>query len=390
MKAQHIINQLQAHLPLYTNLFSDELIINSLTKSGTTVTAVTAIPHGLATGDYGVIVDALSPVGVINLTYIDNGYDEVKHGIETNSELRGKTTTQLGKLVAFAETNLAHDLTEDWQNKINIVGADQSEYNGEHYLLTVPNRKNFTYLLETEPSATPATGTIKLVENIPYNYNGFKEFTVVDATTLTYQLTRDVESPALGNPKLRIRTRISGGVDIERCNDAYTAHPNNKLWGFVVLGDAIANKDRNIYNDAIAASGRGEIFRQIRISPFSFYVFKSSINERAARDARDVAEGLNKQICKSLLRVRFPNIFEEEPYSTVIYSGDGFFNYDGAVYIHRYDYQQVAHITYGDTAIIDQTVAFRDLYLNYQTPFDLSNDDVYSSAHVDLDDEPLT
>lgn len=43
---------------------------------------------------------------------------------------------------------------------IKIAGATQTEYNGEHRILTVPNANTITFQLASAPSVTTATGTI--------------------------------------------------------------------------------------------------------------------------------------------------------------------------------------------------------------------------------------
>ncbi|WP_180072644.1 hypothetical protein [Acinetobacter sp. YH12200] len=52
----------------------------------------------------------------------------------------------------------AHNLMQ--YQVIKITGANQSEFNGEHRILTVPNTQSVTFELAAGPSATTATGTI--------------------------------------------------------------------------------------------------------------------------------------------------------------------------------------------------------------------------------------
>lgn len=52
----------------------------------------------------------------------------------------------------------AHNLMQ--YQVIKITGANQSEFNGEHRILTVPNAQSVTFELAAMPSVTTATGTI--------------------------------------------------------------------------------------------------------------------------------------------------------------------------------------------------------------------------------------
>ena len=361
MKASNIIAQLQSVLPNYTSYFSDELNVTSLTCSGTTVTAKTSVEHNLTTGDYLVIVNALTPFAITSLTRVDN--------------------------IATAITNNAHDLTQGYQENVEIIDADQNEYNGIHPLLTVPNRKKFTYLVEDDP-VTPATGTPKLIEKIAVGYNGWHQVTVIDPVTFTYQVEKTLESPAQGTIKAKTRARISGAVSLERAIQSYTKKNTDKMWGFVVLGTATANKDRQTFSDATMSPGKGEIFRQEIIQPFSVYIFVPTTSTISGRKERDQMDDVLIALCKSLLRVKFPSGFYEVPYSGVVFSSHSFYDYIQAYYIHEFIFETMAWIIYEDTVDPDYNVAFRDIYINYESGINPDAGTIMTD-HIDLDNEPL-
>jgi len=362
MKAYNIIAQLQSVLPLYTDYFSDSYDIVSLTRSENTVTAQTSIPHNLSVGDWLVIKGALTSFTLNSLTRIGT----TAHGI----------------------TNNPHDLTENYQENVNIIDADQIEYNGEHKLLTVPNRKNFTFYVEGNP-ATPATGDIKLIENIAVGYNGWHEITGVDTDTFTYQIETEPESPALGTITAKTRARISGAVSIDRAIQSYTKKNTDKMWGFVVLGTAAANKDRQTYSDATFSPGKGEIYRQEIVQPFNIYVFVPTTSTISGRKERDQMDDVLVALCKSLLRVKFPSGFYEVPYSGVVFSSHAFYDYVQAYYVHEFIFETSAWIVYEDTVDPDYNVAFRDIYLNYESGLNREAGTIMLD-HIDLDDEPLS
>jgi hypothetical protein len=356
-KASEIISRLVDIAPKLTNLFSDSLAITSLTRSGAVVTAVTASAHGLVTGKYVNIVGAQAPVQVASITRVGD--------------------------IATAITSQPHDLTEGWQSTIKITGADQVEYNGDALpLLTVPNRTKFTYQVSGTP-ATPATGTnILLFDGADRGYNGRKQITVVDSTTFTYPITTTPLSPAIGSPVVKFNIRISGAATINRAIEAYTAQQSQKLWAYVVLGDTSVSKDRRIYNDANSSFTKGVEFRQREIQKISVYVITPSTDEIAGRAARDLMEDLRLVFYKAILRFRPASGLTDQTDFLIAFNGHGLVNYEGAYYIHQFEFETISDITAPDTAETE-TVAFRDI------DFTLANSpDELITTGVNLDDEP--
>lgn len=73
-------------------------------------------------------------------------------GSQTVSTLTASGTT------VTATFGSAHNFMQ--YQVIKIAGATQTEYNGEHRILTVPNANSITFQLAAAPSVTTATGTI--------------------------------------------------------------------------------------------------------------------------------------------------------------------------------------------------------------------------------------
>ncbi len=70
MKTSDIISQLQAVLPLITDMFSTVTSVTSITPSGTTATVVTAAAHGLTVGQATAISGSTAPVGITSITRV--------------------------------------------------------------------------------------------------------------------------------------------------------------------------------------------------------------------------------------------------------------------------------------------------------------------------------
>lgn len=92
------------------------------------------------TNNYGCMIDVLDACLV-------NGF-----GAQSVSTLKA-----IGKVVTVTFGN-AHNLMQ--YQVIKIVGANQSEFNGEHRILSVPNATSFTYEIANTASVAQATGTI--------------------------------------------------------------------------------------------------------------------------------------------------------------------------------------------------------------------------------------
>jgi len=358
VKASDVILQLAAVLPSVSTLFSDSIAVASLSLTGSTVTAVTAGAHGLTTGDSVTITGALSPNAITSLTRVND--------------------------IATAVTTDNHDLTEGFQENVTIIGADQAAYNGDNKLLTVPNRKTFTYQVTGSP-ATPATGSIFLLENKRASYNGRFVITVTGATTFTYEITTTPGSPAGGSPVVHTEIRISGAATPERAVDAYTRQDLNELWAFVVVDDTEVSRDRALTNDSNVTLGVPGSNRIRLIENFSVYIITPSVSSIAGREERDLMDDVAKCIYSSLVGVVLPSNLSCDRRFIVTANGDGFFAYSGSYYIHRFTFQTVKDIVTDDIFVSADDVAFRDIQLTTLNSFD----EVLTDVTANLDDEPL-
>lgn len=363
IKAQTIITQLQDVLPAQTSLFTEaDISITTLTRSGTTVTAVTASVHGLVTGNFVFVDGAKSPISITSITRVGT--------------------------IATVVTATNHDFTEGFDQTAEITGADQTDYNGTFTIITVANRRTFTYTVSGSP-VTPATGTIFVLNNLSTGYNGRHSVTVTNTTTFTYEITQTPLSPAQGSPVIKKGLRISGAVSMVKAVDAYTSHNLNELWGFVVLGDVFASKDRSISTDATTTFAGGDEFRQRVICPFDIFVITPTTSSIAGRQARDQMEDVAVAFFKSLLRSKLATVLTCSGTYDITFVGHRFVAFADAYYVHQFQFETVTDITYDDTIPDDFNIAFRDVSLDFQNPNETDDDNTIMTADVDLDDTPL-
>lgn len=162
MKLTDIVNQLKAVLPKYTTDFSNVLSISSLARSGSVVTATTSSPHGLDNykGVFATYDDLVAAyptattndyafVTATNTQWIYGGA-ATKAWSNTNANILStkvlitgaKTPILISSLTqvngyASAICATKHNLTKA-STTVEISGADQILYNGNHNLVWTP------------------------------------------------------------------------------------------------------------------------------------------------------------------------------------------------------------------------------------------------------------
>lgn len=360
MKAADVVKELRFRLPFYTDLFTDNIAVDEITSSGLTANVKTTALHTLQTNDYAHISGCLIPNSIISLTQVDG--------------------------IAYGEVSSAHDLTLGYHTAVQIIGANESQYNGIHNLLSVPNRKTFTFEIASGAPAT-ATGTILLLEDLKrFTYNGWHKITKVDDNNFTFELEKEIGSPAYGIPKLQIKPRITGALDLERARQSYTKQPPGKLWAYVVLENIAANKDRSEATDATFTCTTMTSYRQLIIQAFHVYVFIPVTHKTSAAFARDDADDILVPLNHSLLRIKFSQPAFEEIISGAVFAGSNFGLDENSTYIHDFIYETTYNLTYQDTVDDDISVAFRNIYIDFKSS--LSDDGLVKMQQIiNLDDD---
>lgn len=361
MRSQDVINQLAIVLPTLVDDFTDQFNVTSLTRSGTTVTANTDTPHGLTVGKQVSINGAQTPIDIISIDRVG--------------------------MIATLITSADHDITENAGFDVQISDANEAEFNGTFTLYSVPNRRTIKFkVADTGPLS--ATGSPLLLNgtNIFQTYNGLREVTAVPTTTsFEYEIPDStLFSPASGTIIAKTNPRISGGVDFEVINNAYTKHLSGQAWAFVVIGDSLADKNRNIDTDSTDNIQSGHYFNQRLIQSIQIFVFLPTSEQISARKARDRCEELLKPICNSILGYRFPSLVENEN-NPLMLSGHGAQAYSKAYYVHQYAFEATLQLGPSDIFTPTDDVAFRDMDLTMN--LDVGTESI--ETLIDLDDEIL-
>jgi hypothetical protein len=361
LRAKDIVNHLSVYLPTFADDFTDQINVSSLTRSGTTITASTGSAHELSVGNQVNITGAQTPVAIVSIT---------RTGI-------------LAEMVTSSD----HDLTENAGFDVQISGANEAEFNGTFTLVGVPNRRTIQFQVE-DSGPTSATGSPILLNgsNVFQTYNGLRNVTAVPTTTsFQYEVTDStLYSPASGTIVAKVNPRISSAIDFERLLDAYTKQTQDSGWLFVVLGDAVADKNRHIDTDATDNIQSGNYYNQRLIQNVQFYVFLPTAGQIAGADARDRCQELLKPITNSVVGFKFPTLVENNN-NPLMLSGHGTQAYNTAFYVHQYAFEATAQLGPSDIFDPQDDVAFRDIDLTIGLDFGTET----FNTLIDLDDEPL-
>ena len=371
MIAKDIVLALQARIPALTDDFTESVGISSVVVAGTTVTVTTSAVHGLATGNPVNILGVIAPVTIATIN---------------------RVTT-----VATIVTNEDHDFTlsdrekaKDVDKQVVISGATEAEFNGSFKLLNVLNRK--TIEIEVDDSgAASATGS-PIIENginSAFGYDGFYSVTVISTTVFTYELSKilTIDGVVDASSKAVTRYRIARVASLDRAVLAYTAQNINDDFLFVVVGDVVANKNRDTQTDATYTDVGGDYYRQQLNQQCAVYLAQNATDTVAAGRQRDKAEAIAPLIFKSILLQAFDTGFTVSERSKLTFVSHGFIEtgLEPPVNMHEYIFEQNAELYLDDTIGAPDNVAFRDVDFIFNTQ---TGDEEFTGS-VDLDEVPL-
>ncbi len=363
MKAADIVAHMMEHLPRHTDKVTTTVGITNMTVAGTIVTATTDAAHGLSVANSVLISDTKLKTPITSLTY--------------------------SGLVASAVTSADHDLTKatGQTETCEIIGADQTDYNGTFDLLSVANRKNFTYQLDSTPAATPATGTIFSIRDRIDGFNGgFVVTEVPDTTSFKYDLgftpPGDAEfTSGLAHTEFRILPVITQPT----AENEYTKRASQgDYFVFVQLGDANVSRSRNTTNDQRNSQSRYSDKRLSIIQPVSVYAFVPSKDDLGGASIRDDIEDFAIALYKTLEGWLPPTDLSSSSEQVLNLTGHRGLAYTGSLYIHQFEFEGREDLDIEDSYQV-LTRAFRDATITTNNSFGVS----IATVTADLDEDPL-
>ena len=339
MRALDIVSRLSSSLPLRTNKFTKDVPVLSLTRAGTIITATCDEQHSLKPGDVAVIVGSFVPIVASTLT----------------------RTGAVGQVILATR----HDLTPTANKTVIFSGANESEFNGTFNIIGITDNQTITFeMVDSGPLLATGSPVLENGESVLRQYDGAYEVLETPSDS-SFTFTNSVAGLAdpIGTIIARVKPRISATATVDRIIQVYTEQKADNFWMFVVLEDVVASKSRQIRSDAVDNLTRSTEFRQQIIQPFSIYVLIPTVDSESGREARDDAEDLFRSICQAILFAQFPSGLYASELGAVQFVSHGTFNYDSAVYVHAYGFQQVVDLYFEDTVGPDLDVAFRTIDL---------------------------
>ena len=358
-----ILKHIKRYLPKYTSLFTDFLTISSATMDANNVLTVTSLAHGKAPGDNIVISGGTT------------------RNVLTAAVLEGAT-------VKFT-TTYGHDLIEPSQDNDDLtltLSGFGSVWDGEHDIISVPNRENFNVPLPTGETLAPTLdGNQYLIYPVPGG--AFAIDTVPTVDTFTIDLSAYPEQPqgAIDGLKIPGGFRISAAADYERAKALYSKIANDQPYLFLIMTDMDVAKDPYTLNDAVAGLTVQDERLLRLLQSFSTTVFIPTTDDLSGANAQELAFGT---VQVALMYTLFCSEFETASsvkYLTVpVSNGSG--EYNSSFYIHVYDWQLPMVINYSDGSLEIPESAFRDIS---QTSDINGDDQAQTENNTDLDDEPL-
>ena len=366
MKARDIEKRLEDKLPLLTDRFTRQVVISSITPSGTVATATTASIHNLSVGNSVIIAGADAPIGITSL--------------DRSSE------------IATIVTTTDHDLTERFFPSVLLSGFNESEFNGEFTLLRVPNRKTFTIAVADSGPASGTGSGILEEPGSPFGYNGRVKVTAVPSTvTFTYDLPVTLTEQATGdNLRAILGGRIYSAISIERADEIFEAKDLNglaegDLAAFVILGNVVASRDRNSLNDAVSSGGVTGDNRQQILMNATIVVKQKVTTQTSAANALDNMQDIGRHLINTLVGWSPGTGFAVESGNKLRFLNHGLLDYNTVIYSHIFEFELLSDISNEDLNIQPFNVAFRDISFSFVNDKGIQE----LTANVNLDDEPL-
>lgn len=357
-----IVKHLKTYLPLFTSLFTEALTVSSATISAGNVLTVNSTGHGRSPGQNIVITGGT-----------------VRNPLNTSA--------LIGSTVQFT-TDYDHDLIRPSlpnDDQTLSLGGFGNVWDGEHDIIDVPNRQNFTINLPTgEVAAPPVDGSQYLIEALLTGV--YQVDTVPDADSFTVNLSDSPLIPlgTVDNLTIMNGFRIAAAADFNRAKAAYSKQGIDEPYLFVIMTDTDVSKDRHTMNDGVAGVTRQNEMLLRLLQSFSTSVFIPTTTDLSGADAQDLAYG---ELFTALISSLFGVGFEGSKIKYVnVPSGMGPGEYNSAYYVHVYDWQLPFVINFENGFLEIDDVAFRDIS---QTLKLFADDQAAMTTNIDLDETEL-
>lgn len=249
MKGIDIVKHIAEHLPRYTQYFSRQIAITSLTSVGNIATIV-----------FNEVVE-LSVGSTISISGVNLSIDIISITREGNIVT---VQTSEGHLLPPIDNRPRSVRKGQYSSTVTIEDATPTEYNGTWEVYTSLSEDTFTFKIQSQP-ISPAITNGKIIIKDFDNYNGVKEVVnVVDTVTYQYELQYENTLSIVGDKFLNCVniTNALSQTNIER-GYANTEFQTAEPYLYVVLGEGTNyNKDGTPSSDINAVKSTNESYVQ--------------------------------------------------------------------------------------------------------------------------------
>ncbi len=339
MKIVDVVNQLRLLLPQLTDRFTTNVAVTSLTRTGTSIAVKCDEAHGFEEGDFVAIVGA---------------------------DVRIPVALTRSGVVGTCVTTDVHDLTKKANKKLSITfsGANEAEFVGSFDVIQIEDENTITFTMP-DAGPTPATGSpvIHDAAGPLKNYNSTVE--IVSTPSLvdfTFEQPDTTIPDPVGAIEARGAPRIGGLARAQYVIRLYSEQAADEYWLYVVPEGVEASKDRNEFSDHTANHGRGTEYIQQLIERVTIFVVIPATQDETGSISSDIARDLFRPIARSLLFSGFDCGLANGTHGGLVqFERHVLVDFNGATYIHAYEFSRQYDLTYDDTVGDDLNVALRDL-----------------------------
>lgn len=355
MKIRDIERHLRINIPRFTTRFHEWINISSFAVSSGVATIETAAAHNFLAGA-----------------------EILLNGVTFVNPLNGITHDGLGN--ATATTSYPNDLsfyvdTLQYSHNTTVeLLSSETDFNGTFDIVQVFDRRNFVFSV---PTTAPLynSATVELYERDLPALNGvFSVLNVIDSTHFRVSMptVNDFTAPAGAKTVAMKNIRIAGEISAEHAYEAYTAQPAGKYWMFLIAGDTVVSRDRNVQTDFQYRHTANSDYWQETSEPFSVLVFIPSSNMLTPVDAQDECRNELKSYLIKNLCAYFPQKLYDNSYRGIFFISDGMQGYNKSVYVHEYLLATTVEITIND-CYIPSSIAIHGIDVEFDIKTEMEN-----------------
>lgn len=329
-------------VPALTPLFSDPLAVSGMTITpGGNIVLTTAAPHQVTIGSRIAIAitDADTPNPFSAAVVLADG------------NIRFTTTYAQDFTTAPAAWE-----GEPWDSFVTITGFANALINGSRQLVEAPDSHTLIVKPGGPVVSAPLTAQSAVLERLPGSVIGWHSVLSASSTTLTFPAAADVTRALSVTAPVVVRNiRCWGALDINTARRKFVSADEqidvSACHLFVVpVASVKTSRSRNAKTDALAEVSPAVELRQLLVDGFTALVFCPAKSSSGAVAASDLCQGpLFKAMMRTFngLRLPRPELAHGSSYAALLAS-HGAIYFDGATYVHAYEFQAPAYITNAD------------------------------------------